>query len=165
MPTTVTTDPVASTTATPRMGAPLHLSPRTVAWLADHPAARQFVGSIWNTLTELERSGHYPGAIDALRRVLTQHQPTPGGRCRTCRRVTWRRRPFPCIVWHQIRFDLLGLFAGAGRHRQPAREDSGTAFPYEISGRSHNNTLSVPGIAVGPAAPSVNEITHQDDHR
>jgi hypothetical protein len=31
--------------------------------------------------------------------------------------VAWRRRPFPCIVWHQIRFELLGLVAGAGRHR------------------------------------------------
>ncbi|MGH3777147.1 MAG: hypothetical protein ACRDRR_15685 [Pseudonocardiaceae bacterium] len=133
MSTTVATecgsDPVASTTPMPKVDATLHLSSRTVAWLADHPQARQFVGSVWDKLTELERSGQYPGAIDALRRVLTQHQPTPAGRCRTCRRITGRRRPFPCIVWHQIRFDLLGLFAGSGRHRQPAGQGSGTVEP------------------------------------
>ncbi|MGH3897889.1 MAG: hypothetical protein ACRDTA_06445 [Pseudonocardiaceae bacterium] len=44
-------DPAASTTATSRTGAPLHLSTRTVAWLADHPAARQLVGSVWDKLT------------------------------------------------------------------------------------------------------------------
>ncbi|MGH3935756.1 MAG: hypothetical protein ACRDS1_12405 [Pseudonocardiaceae bacterium] len=97
--------------------AALHLSPRTMAWLADHRQARQFVGSVWEKLTELERAGHYPGAIDALRRVLIFHQPTSAGRCRTCARVTGRRRPFPCIVWHQIRCDLLGLFSGTSRHR------------------------------------------------
>ena len=113
----------------PRVDAALHLSPRTVAWLADHPQARQFVGSVWAKLTELERAGQFPAAIDALRRVLTDHQPTSTGRCRTCRRVTGRRRPFPCIVWHQIRFDLLGLFAGAGRHCQPAGQGSDTVFP------------------------------------
>jgi hypothetical protein len=113
----------------PRVDAALHLSPQTVAWLGDHPQARQFVGSVWAKLTELERAGQFPAAIDALRRVLTNHQPTSTGRCRTCRRVTGRRRPFPCIVWHQIRFDLLGLFAGAGRHRQPAGQGSDTVFP------------------------------------
>jgi hypothetical protein len=75
-------------------------------------------------LTELQRSGQYPGAIDALRRVLTHHQPTAAGRCRTCARIRGRRRRFPCIVWHQIYCDLLGLFAGAGRHRQPAGQGS-----------------------------------------
>ncbi len=110
------------TTPMPTADAILHLSPRTVAWLANHPHARQFVCSVW----ELERAGQYPGAIDALRRVRTHHQPTSAGRCRTCARVTGRRRPFPCIVWHQIHCDLLGLFAGAGRHRQPAGQGSGT---------------------------------------
>ncbi|MGH3976935.1 MAG: hypothetical protein ACRDS9_26990 [Pseudonocardiaceae bacterium] len=113
-----------------RMDATLHLSTRTVAWLADHPAAGRLVGSVWDKLTELERSGQYPGAIDALRRVLIQHQPTSAGRCRTCRRVIGRRRPFPCIVWHQIRFDLLGLFASASRHCHPAGQDSGTTCPH-----------------------------------
>ncbi len=41
-----------------------------------------------------------------------------------CRRFSWRhlwrRRGFPCMVWHQIRGELLGVFAGGGRHRQPA---------------------------------------------
>ncbi|MGH3997997.1 MAG: hypothetical protein ACRDTJ_11110, partial [Pseudonocardiaceae bacterium] len=80
---------------------------------------RRLVRSVWDKLAELERSGQYPGAIDALRSVLIHHQPTSAGRCRACRRVAWRRRPFPCVVWHQIRGDLLGLFAGGHRHRQP----------------------------------------------
>jgi len=49
MPTPLATqrgsDPAASTTPMARMDAALHLSPRTVVWLADHPQARQFVGS------------------------------------------------------------------------------------------------------------------------
>lgn len=121
MSTTIATergsDPAGSTTPMARVDAARRLSTRTVAWLADHPQARRFVSSVWDKLTELERSGQYPGAIDALRRVLIQHEPTSAGRCRTCRRVTGRRRPFPCIMWHQIRFDVLGLFAGAARHR------------------------------------------------
>jgi hypothetical protein len=88
-------DPAASTLPMARVDATLQLSTWTVAWLADHPAARRFVGSVWGKLTELQRSGHYPGAIDALRRILIQHQPTRAGRCRTCRRVAGRRRPFP----------------------------------------------------------------------
>ncbi|HKR52225.1 MAG TPA: hypothetical protein VJT72_22140, partial [Pseudonocardiaceae bacterium] len=77
---------------------------------------------VWDTLTELEQAGHYPGTIDALRRVLAAHQPTTAGRCRTCRRITGRRRPFPCIVWHQIRCDLLGPFA---HHRANRNGDLG----------------------------------------
>jgi hypothetical protein len=96
----------------------LHLSARTLAWLADHPQARKLVSSVWDMLTELEQAGHHPRPIAALRRVLTTHQPTPAGRCRTCRRATWRRRPFPCIVWHQIRLELLGVFT-EGDHHQP----------------------------------------------
>jgi hypothetical protein len=37
-------------------------------------------------------------------------------------RWTWHRR-FPCIVWHQVRGELLGLFASDGgrqHHHQPA---------------------------------------------
>ncbi len=44
-------DPAGSTTPMARVDAALHLSPRTVAWLAGHPQARQFVGSVWDTLT------------------------------------------------------------------------------------------------------------------
>ncbi|MGH3764468.1 MAG: hypothetical protein ACRDS0_03995 [Pseudonocardiaceae bacterium] len=73
-----------------------------VPWLADHPHARNVVQSVWDTLAELQRAGHHPGPIGALRRVLTHHQPTPAGRCRACRRWRCRRRRFPCIVWHQI---------------------------------------------------------------
>jgi hypothetical protein len=108
-----------STAAAPGVEVALRLSPRAVVWLADHPQARRFVRSVWDTLAELDRTGQCPGAIDALRRVLTHHRPTATGRCRTCRRVAGRRRPFPCIVWHQIRGELLGQFTDGGRHRQP----------------------------------------------
>ncbi|MGH3872224.1 MAG: hypothetical protein ACRDSR_12060 [Pseudonocardiaceae bacterium] len=94
----------------------LQLSSQAVAWLADHPRARRFVDSVWDRLTELEQAGHCPGTIDTLRRVLARHQPTSTGRCHTCRRWTARRRPFPCIVWHQIRGDLLGQFAESHHH-------------------------------------------------
>lgn len=53
----------------------LQLSTRTVAWLADRPRARELVGSVWDTLTDLERAGHHPGAIAAVRFVLVHHQP------------------------------------------------------------------------------------------
>ncbi len=99
---------------------PHHLSSQTIAWLAEYPHARRVVRSVWGKLTELERAGQHPGAIAALRRVLTDHQPTPAGRCRTCQRRAWRRRRFPCIVWHQVRGELLGLFA-SGDHHQPAQ--------------------------------------------
>lgn len=72
-------------------------------WLADHPYARKLVQSVWDLLAELEHSDYPPGAVGAVRRVLAQHQPTPAGRCRACRRWRLRRRRFPCIVWHQIR--------------------------------------------------------------
>ncbi|MGH3872537.1 MAG: hypothetical protein ACRDSR_13695 [Pseudonocardiaceae bacterium] len=111
-------------TPRPVGGAMPHLPTRTRDWLAEHPRARNVVHSVWDRLTELQRAGHDPGALDALRSVLSHHQPTPAGRCRTCPRVTGRRRPFPCIVWHQIRIQLLGLFAGGGQHRQAAGRGS-----------------------------------------
>jgi hypothetical protein len=55
-------------------------------------------------LTELERAGHHPDSLAALRSVLAEHQ---------------RRRRFPCIVWHQIHIGLFGVFACCDRHRQP----------------------------------------------
>jgi hypothetical protein len=77
-------------------------SDQSKTWLADHPPAHKVVRSVCDTLAEMEQSGHHLGAIAALRRVLAYHQPTPAGRCRACRRWRWRRRGFPCIVWHQI---------------------------------------------------------------
>ncbi len=129
MPTTPPTqhgsDPPASTTPMPTADATLHLSTRTLDWLARRPRDRDLVRSVWDTLTELERAGHDPGAIDALRRVLTHHQPTSAGRCHTCRRWTSRHPPFPCVVWHQIRGELLDQFASGGRHRKPAGQGNG----------------------------------------
>ncbi|MGH3812939.1 MAG: hypothetical protein ACRDUV_10840 [Pseudonocardiaceae bacterium] len=109
-------DPAASTTPMPTVDAPLQLSTKTLDWLAGHPHARRLVRSVWDQLAELERGGQHPGPIDALRSILTHHQPTSRGRCHTCRCWRWCRRPFPCAVWHQIRGELLGQFAGGGRH-------------------------------------------------
>jgi hypothetical protein len=61
-----------ATTPMPRVDVTLHLSTRTLDWPADHPHARRLVRSVWDTLTELERSSQHPEAIDALRRVLNQ---------------------------------------------------------------------------------------------
>jgi hypothetical protein len=102
-------DPAVATTAMPGMDAALNLSTRTVAWLAEHPPARKFARSVWDKLTELERAGHRPDTIHALRQVLADHRPTAAGRCRACRRWKWRRRRFPCIVWHEIGSKLPGM--------------------------------------------------------
>ncbi|MGH3753424.1 MAG: hypothetical protein ACRDRP_12135 [Pseudonocardiaceae bacterium] len=80
----------ASGAPTPRTDATSHLPTRTVAWLADQPHARRVIRSVWDTLAELERAGHHPDPLAALRDVLTPHQPTATGRCRTCSRSTWR---------------------------------------------------------------------------
>jgi hypothetical protein len=117
-------DPAASTTPRPRVDVTLQLSVQTVAWLADRPRARELIGSVWDKLAELERAGHHTGAVAALRFVLIHHQPpSPAGRCRTCRRFTWRRlwcrRPFPCVVWRQVHGELLGPLTGGGRPRIP----------------------------------------------
>lgn len=99
-------DPSASHTPMSRTDVTLQLSARTLAWLADRPRARELVRSVWDRFAELERAGHDLGAIAALRSVVVHHQPTPAGRCPTCRRSTWRhlwrRRPFPCIAWMKI---------------------------------------------------------------
>ncbi len=101
----------AAVSPTPRVDATLHLSTRTLDWLAQRSLPRVLVESVWDTLTELERAGHHAGAIAALRFVLIHHEPTRAGRCRACRRVSWRRRRFPCPVWRQIRGELLGHLA------------------------------------------------------
>jgi hypothetical protein len=41
-----------------------------MAWLAQRPLARALVESVWNALTELERAGHHPRPLAALRFVL-----------------------------------------------------------------------------------------------
>lgn len=110
-----TATPMSSVNATPQ------LSARTVDWLAERPLARALVASVWDTLTELECAGHHPRLLAALRFVLIHHAPTPAGRCRACRRLgwrgLWRRRRFPCLVWRQIRGELLGPLAFGGFHR------------------------------------------------
>ncbi|MGH3899718.1 MAG: hypothetical protein ACRDTA_16035 [Pseudonocardiaceae bacterium] len=111
-PATVRGSDPAVTTPMPGVRVGLHLSARTLAWLAEHPHAQRLVDSAWDTLTELERAGCPRGPIAALRRVLTHHQPTPAGRYCTCRWGIGRRRPFPCVVWHQIHGELLDLFPG-----------------------------------------------------
>lgn len=128
MPTALTAqrdiDPAASTKPMPRVDVTLQLSARTVAWPAGRPRACELVGSVWDKLAELERAGHHPGAIAALRFVLIHHQPPSAtGRCRTCSRFTWRRlwrrQSFPCMVWRQVRAELLGPPAGRGRPPTP----------------------------------------------
>jgi hypothetical protein len=121
-PTPRETDPAARATPTPSVEVALDLPAQTVTWLAEHPHHRTFVRSVWDTLTEWERAGQHSEPLAALRSVLLDHQPTPAGRCRVCRRFSWRRlwrrRRFPCIVWHQIHGGLFGLFTHCGRHRQ-----------------------------------------------
>jgi hypothetical protein len=98
-PTDRGSDPAAATMPMSKVDVTLQLSARTVTWLANHHHARKLVNSVWDTLAELEQAGHHPKLIAALRRVLTSHQPTPAGLCRTCRRSTrrrlWRHRGFP----------------------------------------------------------------------
>jgi hypothetical protein len=74
---------------------------------------------------------------------------TSWGRCRTCRRPGWRRR-FPCVVWHQIRGELLGWFAGVGaaRHSRLSRH----CWPMgEVGG----SVAGVPWVAIAPKLPSM----------
>lgn len=124
-PTRRGTDPAAINHANVHGGVTMYLPTRTLDWLAHRPRDHDLVHSVWDKLAELEQAGQQPGPIDALRRILTNHQPSPAGHCRTCRRWAWRHRPFPCIVWHQVRGELLGLFAAAGR--QPDKGAVGTA--------------------------------------
>jgi hypothetical protein len=110
-------DPMPTTTLLPRTG--MTLSARTVSWLAEHPDAHKMVSSVWTTLTALEKTGQHPGILAALRFVLIHHQPpSRTGRCPACRRHSWRhlwrRRRFPCVVWRQVRGELLGHLTLAG---------------------------------------------------
>ena len=116
----VVTSPLHTVDATPQ------LSTRTLNWLAQRPHAQLVVNSVWNALAELERADHHPGAVAALRFMLVPHEPTAMGRCRACRRLSWhglwRRRPFPCPVWRQVRGELLGhLTISDYYHRRTSR--------------------------------------------
>lgn len=131
MPTTLPTQRdsnPATTTPLPTVDATLHLSARTLSWLAPRPQARLVIDSVWNTLAELERAGHHPRLLAAVRFVLVHHEPSTAGRCRACRRVSWRglwrRRRFPCVVWRQIRGELLGHLCIRGLHHHRADRSS-----------------------------------------
>ncbi|MGH3899179.1 MAG: hypothetical protein ACRDTA_13250 [Pseudonocardiaceae bacterium] len=121
-------DPTESTIPMPRVATAL--SARTVAWWAEHSDAREVICSVWTALTALEQAGQHPGALAALRFVLIHHQPpTRTGHCPTCRRRSWRqlwrRRPFPCVVWRQIRGELLGHLTLAGCQAPPTSKPGG----------------------------------------
>lgn len=100
------------------------LSARTWERLAARPRERELVCAVWDRLEELESLGSEPdlGLVAALRFVLVHHQPTGEGRCGACRRKSgrhlWCRRPWPCVVWLQVHYELIGPFAGGGHHRR-----------------------------------------------
>jgi hypothetical protein len=85
------------------------------------------VNSVWETLAEVN---DVPRLRAALRFVLIHHEPTPAGRCRACRRMSWRslwrRRRFPCVVWRQIRGELLGHLTLDGAHHRRADNNTST---------------------------------------
>jgi hypothetical protein len=96
------------------------LPAQTLARLSARPHVRRVVRSVWDTLADLERDGHHPGALAALRAVLIAHQPsTRAGRCRACRRFSWRRlwcrQTFPCLVWMTTYVELQGRPDGTRR--------------------------------------------------
>lgn len=99
------------------------LSTHTWQRLAHRPRERELVTLVWDRLDELEDLGGegHRQLVVALRFVLVAHQPTSGGRCGACRRKTlrqlWRRRPWPCAIWRQVHYELVGPFAGSGHHR------------------------------------------------
>ncbi|HKR49731.1 MAG TPA: hypothetical protein VJT72_09170 [Pseudonocardiaceae bacterium] len=67
---------VVATTPTPTADVTLrHLPARTRVWLAQRPHAGAVVDSVWNTLAELDRAGHPPSLLAALRFVLVHHEP------------------------------------------------------------------------------------------
>lgn len=113
----------------------LQLSAQAWERLADRPRKHALVGAVWDTLAELETlgGGHDLGLVAALRFVLVHHQPDGLGRCGACRRKTachlWRRRSWPCVVWRQVHYELIGPFAGGGHHRRYHRGKRGDGGP------------------------------------
>lgn len=99
------------------------LSPRTWQRLANRPRERELVNAVWDRLAKLESldGEHHLELVAALRFVLAHHQPDDEGRCGACRRRSarhlWRRRSWPCVVWLQVHYELIGPFAGGGHHR------------------------------------------------
>lgn len=102
----------------------LQLPTKTWQRLASRPRERELVTAVWGRLEELDNIAgeHHLEVVAALRFVLVHHQPTTAGRCSACRRKSarhlWRRRPWPCAVWIQVHYELIGPFAGGGHHRQ-----------------------------------------------
>ncbi|MGH3974485.1 MAG: hypothetical protein ACRDS9_14335, partial [Pseudonocardiaceae bacterium] len=90
----------------------LGLSEVTWQRIRADPRAARLVKPVWSRLDELERAGHDPGALAALRYTLTLHQPTHRGTCRFCRwrswPIGWWRRRWPCATWIQVRAELFG---------------------------------------------------------
>lgn len=114
----------------PRTDGYRQLSAQTLAWLAERPPIRTVVRWVWDTLSELERAGHDPGALAALRTILLSHQPpNRAGRCRACPRFSWRRLwrrpPFPCGVWMTTHFELQGFFSDNTRMPETLAARSG----------------------------------------
>lgn len=103
----------------------LHLSSQTWESLADRPRERRLVRAVWDRLEELDKvhGGYDKRLVAALRFVLVYHQPTVRRRCSACRRKSarqlWRRRPWPCVVWLQVHYELIGPFSSGGHHRKP----------------------------------------------
>jgi hypothetical protein len=91
----------------------LQLAAATLAQMHGSARAPRLVPPVWSRISELWQAGHDPGALAALRYVLVAHQPTRRVRCRACRRrdwrSAWRRPPWPCATWIQVRSELLGL--------------------------------------------------------
>jgi len=101
------------------------LATQTLAWLAERPtpAARILVDRVWGTLVERHRSGRHPNprALADLIAQLLEHQPSPRtGRCRACRRHSWRHRwqrsHFPCRVWITTDLTLRDPFRSTPPH-------------------------------------------------
>ncbi|MGH3692902.1 MAG: hypothetical protein ACRDRX_02675 [Pseudonocardiaceae bacterium] len=138
MPTILPAQRASNPAPMPQVDVTLRLSTRTVSWLAQRPHARLFVDSVWETLGELERVSHHPRLVAALRFVLVHHEPSRAGRCRACRRLSgrglWRRRRFPCVVWRQIRGELLGHLSRSGQPPLPATSRVPSSPPWHGGG-------------------------------